>query len=394
MDNETGIDSFLDINKVYTIVVNSSQNFYITYNGIEVTFNGETGSRRFYVVSTITVANGYVKFQVQRPFAGITKVWYDSTDSSYGSPIADATVNEISGPHIQDNRAIDWYATYDYMAQIDVEEQGTNQVCIRAEGWYQTYAKSITPFCRFIDRIYLNLNQSLIKVQQGSIVAENCNYQTKIGDMSFILPLNTGGICSFGADNGTIINDDSFTISNVNTSTDVLTTSVNHGWSTGQAVVYVTTGNLPSPLTENTVYYIRVIANNQIKTHLTLADAQSGSNIINITTTGSGGIYVQDAAADAFFHQQLANSCRYLGSTSGTGGQSDGWFNIKGSEVQTTLLAKDFWQKFPKEAEIEELIWGSFTINGQCTVFVLMPQIKNLRQPKLLILHVFIKVNI
>lgn len=76
-------------------------------------------------------------------------------------------------------------------------------------------------------------------------------------------------------------------ISAVNTSTDALTI-VNHGMSDGNMVYVASDDTLPSPLVEFMNYYVHVIDQDTFSLTPTYSDAIAGTNIIDITTTGSG----------------------------------------------------------------------------------------------------------
>jgi hypothetical protein len=73
-----------------------------------------------------------------------------------------------------------------------------------------------------------------------------------------------------------------------NTSTETLTFSVAHGWSTGQAVtIQASEGGL----TGGTVYYIRAASTTTLTFHTTFADAQANTNKVNLTASITGSIY-------------------------------------------------------------------------------------------------------
>lgn len=364
------VDALLDENKIYTVSVVNSTQFILFYNNVQVDVVPSNGYRNFYVVTTITVANNTIKYEVQRPFAGITSAWYDPTGTgNYGSPIADAIIAGDSGPTVVDNRGITWQTKRDYFCQVEVEQSGICQTCIKADGWYEQNDKLITPFCRNTTRIYSFYQQPRIRVEFATTIADN-TYNAKIGDAAFKFPLTTGGIASCGIDGGTIVVDDHLTVQSVSTGGNSITTTTSHGWSTGQGVkIATTTGVMPSPLVENTTYYARVTSGTTVTLHPTSNDAINSTNIIDISTTGSGTLYVYESSNVAYLHQERKDSCRFLGSMTGTGDKSDGWFNIEGKNVRTTLFAKDFWQKFPKEVELSGagVIYHQWPTHGRRT---------------------------
>lgn len=81
--------------------------------------------------------------------------------------------------------------------------------------------------------------------------------------------------------------DTAKTISAVNTTSETITTSATHGFTTGEPVIF--TGSLPTPLVAATVYYVSVVDTTNFKVHTTRTDALAGTNIVNLTTTTTGG---------------------------------------------------------------------------------------------------------
>ena len=73
-----------------------------------------------------------------------------------------------------------------------------------------------------------------------------------------------------------------------------LVTSAAHGFRTGQLVsFYLASGaTIPGGLTENKSYYVSVVSANTFKLHNTLAAAQAGTPVVDITSAGNGTIYV------------------------------------------------------------------------------------------------------
>ncbi len=348
------VDDLLDEDLVYTVSVVNATQFILFYNGEQVASAVSNGLRDFYVVTTITVANKKIKLEVQRPYAGISTLWHDPTGTgNYGDPIADASVTGDSGPSFIDNRGITWHSKRDYFGTVEIEQSGRMQTCIRAEGWYHQNDELITPFYRNVTRMYAFASQAMVKFELATVVANNV-YQNKIGDLCFNFPLTTGGVLSYGVDESTVT-DNRKTVATVSTG-DVITLTDSHGWEDGQPVKMATTsGTMPNPLEENTVYYANISSTTSFKLCATALDAINGTNFIDITTTGSGTLYVYDGSDDiAYLHQEKKDSCRSLGATvsAGSGSKSDGWFNIEGKNVRTTLFANNFWQKFPKEVEI------------------------------------------
>lgn len=71
-----------------------------------------------------------------------------------------------------------------------------------------------------------------------------------------------------------------------------------HGYQTGYAVKFASTGTLPSMVDSDTVYYVRRVDADDVSIHTSAADAVSGANPINFGTnppyTGSAYIYQVD----------------------------------------------------------------------------------------------------
>lgn len=74
----------------------------------------------------------------------------------------------------------------------------------------------------------------------------------------------------------------------VNISTDEIITSAPHGLLNGDIVRFQSTGIFPSPLTFTKIYYVRVITPTSFSLTNTKNDALSGTNIINILSSGTG----------------------------------------------------------------------------------------------------------
>lgn len=80
----------------------------------------------------------------------------------------------------------------------------------------------------------------------------------------------------------------------VNTATDVFTTAVT-GFATGDGVSALSTGGtLPAPLLDSLPYFARVLSPTTFTLHPTQADAFANTNVINITTAGSGTLDISN----------------------------------------------------------------------------------------------------
>ena len=111
----------------------------------------------------------------------------------------------------------------------------------------------------------------------------------KVGDRFRLFPPNTtkdvGGMV-FGA-------------TDVNTSTNIITK--NHTYVTGEAVVFSAGGGTaPAPLVEGTTYFVRAINSSTMTLHPSAANATANSNIIDITTQGTGSSFTLRSTTTTF----------------------------------------------------------------------------------------------
>lgn len=95
-------------------------------------------------------------------------------------------------------------------------------------------------------------------------------------------------IAQFGAGS----TDLSFT---VDTGTDVLTTGSAHGYTNGDGVSVLSVGGtLPAPLVDTSPYFARSTGASTLTLHPTKADAVANTNVINITTAGTGTLTISN----------------------------------------------------------------------------------------------------
>jgi microcystin-dependent protein len=108
---------------------------------------------------------------------------------------------------------------------------------------------------------------------------------------------DTAGTIDLGAGHGITAGTDTLTlrfalaastISAVNTTTDVITTSASHFLDTGDKVRVSSTATLPTGLIAATDYYVRVLSTTTFTLHPTLADAVGNTNMVNLTGAGTG----------------------------------------------------------------------------------------------------------
>jgi hypothetical protein len=110
-------------------------------------------------------------------------------------------------------------------------------------------------------------------------------------------------------------------ISNVDATTDQITTASAHGLSTADTVgisVGAAGGSLPGGLSEDAFYFARVISPTVITLHPTINDANFGLNTVDITSTGSGTLHLvrtpaTPKAGDIWVNQEGALQYRSLG---------------------------------------------------------------------------------
>jgi hypothetical protein len=119
-----------------------------------------------------------------------------------------------------------------------------------------------------------------VSVAAGSVLVNGTGTQfskiLKVGDRFRLFPPNTTININFvPAD----IND-----------TNNRITKASHGFSTGDTVVFSANGGVaPSPLIDQYYYFARRIDDNTITLHSSAADANSNSNVVDITSTGTVG---------------------------------------------------------------------------------------------------------
>jgi len=87
---------------------------------------------------------------------------------------------------------------------------------------------------------------------------------------------------------GSIVLNARIAISLVDAPSNQVTTNVTHNLTTATEVEVATDGVLPSPLSGNTSYYVRVIDSDTVTLHPTASDASANTNVVDITTTGTG----------------------------------------------------------------------------------------------------------
>ena len=128
-----------------------------------------------------------------------------------------------------------------------------------------------------------------VTIGSGSVLVTGTGTQftkiLKVGDRFRLFPPNTTKT------HGTL----TFAAADVNTSTNLIGKA--HTLPTGQAVIFSAGGGTaPAPLVEGTTYFVRAASSTTISLHPTVADAIANTNIIDITTAGTGSAFTLNAS--------------------------------------------------------------------------------------------------
>jgi hypothetical protein len=129
-----------------------------------------------------------------------------------------------------------------------------------------------------------------VTIASGSVLVTGTGTQftkiLKVGDRFRLFPpdiTKTHGVLQFAA-------------ADVNTSTNQIAKA--HTLPTGQAVVFSAGGGTaPAPLVEGTTYFIRAVSGTAITLHPTFVDARDNTNVVDITTAGTGSAFTLTASA-------------------------------------------------------------------------------------------------
>lgn len=81
-------------------------------------------------------------------------------------------------------------------------------------------------------------------------------------------------------------------ISGVDITTNKITTNQSHNITTATGVRIQASTTLPSPLVATTTYFARAVSATEITLHPTATDASNNTNTVDLTTTGSGTLWV------------------------------------------------------------------------------------------------------
>lgn len=92
------------------------------------------------------------------------------------------------------------------------------------------------------------------------------------------------------------------TISGINTTTEIVTTSTAHGLRTGDPVFIsgASGATLPTGPSTGQTYYAEVVSSTELKFHYTYEDAVTGSTDLDFTAAGSGTLYLNKGDIGAF----------------------------------------------------------------------------------------------
>lgn len=142
---------------------------------------------------------------------------------------------------------------------------------------WNTYANSLAP-------VYTSLS---VPTTRGA--SSEADFQAGVQlQLTRVLGRVLAGAWGGSNDIGSAVTSSSTTISSVDTATDRITLASGTVFYTGIPLELTTTGTLPAPLVAGTVYYAVKISANVITLYPTAADAIAGTNIINLTTGGTG----------------------------------------------------------------------------------------------------------
>lgn len=101
----------------------------------------------------------------------------------------------------------------------------------------------------------------------------------KVGDNFRLFPPNVTQVATFAA-------------AGVNTTSNVITTLANHGFTTGDSIQFSAGGGVaPAPLVEGYWYFVRSASANTLTLHGTLADATGNTNAVDLSTQGTGSAF-------------------------------------------------------------------------------------------------------
>ncbi len=147
--------------------------------------------------SGITVSNGYIKFLVTRPFAGLSKIWHDHHGTGNYTLIGSGN----GGPAFKNGRnaSTNYHASFhDVGGSVVVEASGPSCVVIKATGCYVCPTGGPTHL-RYITRISAYNDQTRIDFDHAAIVTSGIT-NVRYDDMRFVF--NADGLTDYviGAD--------------------------------------------------------------------------------------------------------------------------------------------------------------------------------------------------
>ncbi len=148
---------------------------------------------------TITVDTGAVRFVLSKSaFAGLEQLWYDPTGKGRydaGKPLLAGP----GGPYLVDGRAIRFDSINGSDVTVTVEEQSPLRVVIRAEGWYDNAERRVKPVCRFVTRMTAWAGQPVVRVQHHTILGADTRL-FQIADLGFAFAAPLSGSYALGLD--------------------------------------------------------------------------------------------------------------------------------------------------------------------------------------------------
>lgn len=111
-------------------------------------------------------------------------------------------------------------------------------------------------------------------------------------------------------------------ISNVDTTTDVLTFGRAHGKNTGDMIDFISSGGLPTGINFGQFYFVNALTATTMSLHPTAADARANTNRVDITSTGTGNHFINGEQDRRVFIRQILGGGAATSLTIGSGGSS------------------------------------------------------------------------
>jgi hypothetical protein len=135
--------------------------------------------------SGVVVENGYIKFLVERPFAGVSRLWFDAAGIGNYKEIGRGN----GGPQVADGVGQRLNSYQDTYSRVWVEESGSQRVIICATGTY--VGGTGNPMCYYKTRITASHGVPIIEFSHGTTFISGEIMSRRINDLCFTIPINT-----------------------------------------------------------------------------------------------------------------------------------------------------------------------------------------------------------